>query len=201
VRAALVCVVLGAALVSCSEAPPDPYASFDRAYGSNHAVNDEYAIEAEFPENRVVCVSDALTHLHGFHQFLAGDCSGEGSPPGNRALSVWADYNAAEFSRDQAVDVACSDATRHDALDVTVPDDRGWAASCLEKGDDGKEQFIVVFVHKDSEPAGGFGPDNIDVTYTMRLYTDAAHRDADLERFETFLRRVRLADTSLSVKR
>lgn len=201
-RGAFACVALWAALAGCTDAgeddPPDPWAHFERAYGSSHAVNDEYRIEAEFPPGRVVCVSDAATHIHGFHQFLEGDCSAGGPPAHNRVMKVWADYNAAEQSRDDAIELVCADKTRRDVLEVTAPAGRGWTASCRERGDDGKEQFIVVFLHKD-EARDGFGPDNIDKTYTMRLYTDAAHREADLEVFATFLGRLKLAGTSLTL--
>lgn len=167
---------------------------------SEVAINDEYGISAVFPKGSPVCTADSGGHIHGFFQWLEDDCTREA--PGvrpDRYLSVWADYNAAEYSRDEAVEVACSDATRRDVFDVTVPEGRGWAASCLEAGDDGTEQFIVMFLPKEHEADGGFGPDNIGKYYTMRLYTDAAHREADLRTFETFLRRLKLAGTALTL--
>jgi hypothetical protein len=206
VRGALACVALCAALAGCGdtgkESPPglpDPYANFERAYGSSHAVNDEYEIDAAFPAGHVVCVSDALTHIHGFHQFLDGDCSAEGQPPHNRVMNVWADYNAAEESRGDAIEGACSKANHRDVIDVTVPEDRGWTASCSEVGDDGLEQVIVIFLRREHEKDRGFGPDNIRVSYTARLYTDTAHRVSDIRTFETFLRQLKLAGTSLTV--
>jgi len=35
--------------------------------------------------------------------------------------------------------------------------------------------------------------------YTVRLYTDAAHREADLRTFKAFLRRLKLAGISLTL--
>jgi len=168
---------------------------------SEVAINDEYAISAVFPKDSSVCTADSGGHVHGFYQWLESDCTAEA--PGvlrpDRYLSVWADYNAAEYSRDDAVELACSHGTSRGPLDATVPAEIGWAASCREEESDAKEQLIVIFLSKATEARAGFGPDNIDVMYTMTLHTDVTHRDADLRTFETFLRRLKLAGSSLTL--
>jgi hypothetical protein len=167
---------------------------------SEVATNDEYAIAAVFPKGSPVCILDSGSHIHGFNQWLESDCTKEAPDVRfDRKISIWADYNAAEYSRSEAAALYCPDTSARGVVDTTVPPGVGWTVSCREPRVDDQEEIVVAFFSSASERDRGFGPDRIEFLYTVRLATDAAHRTEDMETFRDFLGQLELAGTRLQV--
>ena len=65
-------------------------------------VLEEYGISARFPAGSRVCYGLSGPHAHGFYTRI-GDireaCYTSDDPPDDSALSIWADYNAAEWRK------------------------------------------------------------------------------------------------------
>jgi len=167
---------------------------------SEVAINEEYAISAVFPTGSPVCISDSGSHIHGFHQWLGSDCAKEAPDVRfDRKISIWADYNAADYSREEAEQQECKSGQSDAPFRISVPPEKGWTVTCRNTDDDGQIRVSAAFFAKDGVDAEGFGPDQIDVLYSAWLYTDQAHYETDLTVFETFLGKVKLAGTSLTL--
>lgn len=159
-----------------AEAPFGPYVS------GPVAVSDDYRIQATFPDDQPVCVSASGTQVQGFHQWTTGDCADESQPSG-RFISVWADYNVALASWDEALGAACGADTDPFDLGMAATGD-GRLAACIPKlcGD----QFVITALYLSGT---GGGPELI---YRLALGTTAATQEADLARFRAFLSQLRL---------
>jgi hypothetical protein len=143
-------------------------------------------------------VSRSGDHPHGFYQGIDRPCEpGKKTTP--RVLSVWADYNAAEYSHAEAAELYCG--AQRAALKVSVPPDRGWVVSCQETIDGGGESLEVAFFAKEPDPELAFGLDQIRFLYSVGLTTDRAHREADIELFREFLAQLELTGTRVAVDR
>jgi hypothetical protein len=165
---------------------------------SEVATNHEYAIAAVFPKGSPVCISDSGSHIHGFHQWLESDCTKEAPDVlVDRIISIWADYNAAEYSRERAEQRECKSGQSDAPFKISVPQPKGWTVTCRNLGDDGQIRVTAAFLA--TEPDRGFGPDRIHVLYSAGLHTDQTHYQADLSAFKGFLGKARLAGTSLTL--
>lgn len=194
--AAVLCLAL--LLAGCgqgaTDTPPDAPAEveFEQHWPGHVAVSDDYRIQATFPEDQPVCVSDVLTHIHGFHQFFAGDCADQ-STASDRFISVWGDYNAAFYDWDQAAALSCGEETEPFDLGM-VASGEGRLSACIPKlcGD----QYVITAVYLSDSPAMDLGEEAVgggpDLIYTIALGTTAETQEADLAEFRAFLADLRL---------
>jgi len=170
------------------------------ALQGNVALNEEYEIRAVFPKGDPVCPDDSGGHQHGFHQWLDGDCTKEAPDVRfSRKISIWADYNAAEYSRDEAVQFSCPDAAQRDVMEIGLPPQAGWVVTCNETREADREPILMAFFARKPGADSAFGPDDIAFLYSARLYTDPTHRHADMRLFQHFLASLELAGIHLEV--
>jgi hypothetical protein len=177
---------------------PDPYANFERHWPGHVAVSDEYRIQASFPEDRPVCVSDTATHIHGFRQWRDGDCAEQIRSSG-RFISVWADYNTMEFSWVEALALSCG--TGSTAFDLGLQATGGGRlAACRASYFDQPDVITVVYLADLPEMELGDGAEGqsggADVLYTIRFGATPETEEVDFAEFRDFLSRLQLAGST-----
>lgn len=161
---------------------------------SNVAVSEEYRIQATFRSGDPVCIADSGGHIHGFYQLSGGNC-GDPQESRQRFVSVWADYNTAFYSWDEASATYCGADTEPFELGMEATGE-GRLVACIPKlcG----EQYVVTAVYlsedsalwlSDEVDAEAGGPDLI---YRLALGTTAETQEADLAEFRAFLSQLRL---------
>lgn len=166
--------------------------------------NDEFEIAGAFPVGEPVCIGRSggpNGNPHGFYQWLDASCRRGNRPEERRYIAVWANYGAAESSRSEA-NGGCPDydKTGKAQLDITVPEELGWANSTTCDDDETGWSLTVTYFAKAHDKGQGYGPDDILFEYDVTLGTDPAHRTADLRLFAEFLRRLSLAGVRLEPK-
>lgn len=167
-------------------------AVFDPHWPGHVAASDTFRMQATFPDDQPVCLSQSGTQVHGFHQWRGGDCADPGQETG-RFISVYADYNAAGYTWDEAAAMRCGADSEPFDLGVAATGE-GRFSACVPKlcGD----QYVITAVYLSDSPtldlgnqAAGGGPD---LMYWIALGTTAETQEADLTRFRTFLSQLRL---------
>jgi len=177
--------------------PRESFDEFDRErytpLKSEVAINDEYSISAVFPKDHPVCRGDSGGHIHGFYQWLDGDCSeGLWGKKSTRFVSIWADYNAMEYSWSGAPGKYCGEGTEPVDLGVLASGD-GRLSACRTKASAPKQEIAVVYLADDPTQDLFKPEDGPELIYTVRLGTDAAAEAGDLETLRAFLARLKLA--------
>lgn len=196
-RAALLSTIM--LLVGCgpqdaanNEASKPTETAFERHWPGHVATNDEFRIHATFPDDQPVCVSDSGTHIRGFHQWRDGDCDDQ-TRSSDRFLSVYADYNAAQFSWDEAIRLICGEDTESFNLGMEATSG-GRLEACRPRSADADYVVTVLYLADlpdmflGDEVEGG-GPDLI---YSIWLGIGSETKEADLATGRAFIGQLQL---------
>lgn len=185
-----------------SRRPRESFDEFDRErytpLEGEIAFNDEYAISAIFPKEHPVCRADSGGHIHGFYEWLDGDCSeGLWGKKSARFISIWADYNAMEYSWSGAPGEYCGEDTA--PVDLGVIARNGRLSACRTKAPAANSEFTIVYLADDPTQDLFKPEDGPELIYTIRLGTTPRTETADLQALRTFLAKVKLANGSLKL--
>ena len=189
--------ILGAALllVGCgSEVEEEPLADplFEGHWPGHVAVNEQFRIQASFPEDEPVCVSQSGRQVQGFYQWRGGDCADPEQQTG-RFISVYASYNNALNTWDEAAATYCSTDTEPFDLGMEA-NGSGRFSACVPRlcG----EQYVITAVYLSDSPQLVLGDETVgggpDLIYMIALGTTDETQEADLAEFRTFLSQLRL---------
>jgi len=190
-------------LAGCgSEAVDEPPADapFDPHWPGHVAVNDDFRVQATFPADQPVCISQSGTQVHGFHQWRGGDCADPAQETG-RFISVYADYNAAGYDWDEAAALRCGADSEPFDLGVEATGE-GRFSACVPKlcGD----QYVITAVYLSDSPVMDLGDEAVgggpDLIYWIALGTTAETQDADLAEFRAFLSQLRLDGAGFALR-
>jgi hypothetical protein len=165
---------------------------------SEFASNDEYAIQAIFPASNPVCNADSGGHIHGFYQRLDQDyCSDRAVS--SRFISLWADYNAAFRSWEEAQQGICGPETEPFDIGIAA-NGAGQFLACkpMVCG----EAYVITAGYLADFPDGTepFVEDGPYFLYTISLGTTEETEAADLVLFREFFANLRLAGSRFSVE-
>lgn len=148
---------------------------------------DEFGLSASFPSRAQVCDSDSGGHLHGWYMPLESGCD-----PPRRRVSITADYNSA-FRRSPREASLCATADKSHIVQLgetgaSIPKLR--SDGCRVDLDDGTVILAVTaqagrWPRKPADKSPDFQTPYIN--YEVRLHTDQAHLDTDVEAFSQVL--------------
>ena len=154
---------------------------------SEVAVNNEYQIMATFRRGDPVCVADSGGHIHGFYQTREGLC-GSHRDGRVRFIGVWADYNAADYTEEQAISLNCEAGTEPFDLGME-PAGAGRLAACRnELAGVGYEATVVYLPRHGGAPAS----EPPSVIYRVSIGIGPRTEAADMAEAKAFLSRLRL---------
>ena len=185
--ASLLAAMLLAGCGSASVDAPAADAPIDPHWPGHVAVSDDFRVQATFPADQPVCLSQSGTQVHGFHQWRGGNCADPAQETG-RFISVYADYNGAAYSLEEAAAVRCgADSEPFDlGLEATG---EGRFSACVPRlcG----EQYVITAVYLSDSPAMDLGDEAVgggpDLIYWISLGTTAQTQAANLAEFRAFL--------------
>ena len=171
--------LVACAAASCSDVSP--------AIGQAPVRNGEYGFEAAFPANHPVCEARSGEHPHGFYVNLEAPCR-EGEP-GERSLSIWADYNTAEWGLDQLRNGYCGANSVSPPPNVANMSIGGLKTkNCMTKGAEG--EIVVTAVAQRGSAAKEYGAPNAvggHINYRVTLVTTQQKLSEDVQAYRSLL--------------